>query len=117
MLECAENISQSMEAGDKMLWWAEERFLPFTNPSRMTTSTSEFSKYDLKIFPNPSRDFIIIEGDYPQDSFYEVYTMTGQKVLDGTIDKGSSQIDIASLIPDLYILKLNNKTQPIIKID
>ena len=60
----------------------------------------------INVFPNPSSDFLYL--DSPSANFtFEVYTLTGVKMLHG---QGTDQrIDIASLPGGMYLLQINDQ--------
>ena len=60
---------------------------------------------DLKIFPNPSRNYIYISG-LPKRKNYYIYSTLGSEIKKGAISKGEN-IDINNFTNGLYFLKLD----------
>ena len=60
---------------------------------------------DLKIFPNPSRNYIYISG-LPKRKNYYIYNTLGSEIKKGAISKGEN-IDINNFTDGLYFLKLD----------
>ncbi|UPS91158.1 T9SS type A sorting domain-containing protein [Bizionia sp. M204] len=57
-----------------------------------------------RIYPNPTKQFIRLSG-LQEEKQFELYTISGAKVLNGTV-KPNSQINMSSLSAGLYYLKL-----------
>ena len=62
-----------------------------------------------KVYPNPSSNYIQI-SDLIETTKYEIYSVSGTKVIDGTL-MPKSQIDISRLSSGLYYLKLKDDTR------
>jgi len=67
-------------------------------------STNDFTSKRIKVFPNPSSNFIKINGLTTVEN-YEIYNTIGQKVRTGTVVE-NEKIDIQNLINGIYFLKL-----------
>ena len=67
-------------------------------------STNDFTLKRIKVFPNPSSDFIKINGLTTVEN-YEIYNTIGQKVRIGTVVE-NEKIDIHNLTNGIYFLKL-----------
>jgi hypothetical protein len=60
---------------------------------------------DLKIYPNPSRGIIYIEGiDHGSNISYRVSDLSGKRVLSAILDRNS--LDLTRLEPGMYLLTL-----------
>ncbi|WP_417195641.1 T9SS type A sorting domain-containing protein [Bizionia sp.] len=57
-----------------------------------------------RIYPNPTTQFIRLSG-LQEEKQFELHTISGAKVLNGTV-KPNSQINMSSLSAGLYYLKL-----------
>ena len=62
---------------------------------------------DYKLYPNPSSDFLVINGMHSEES-YKIYNTLGQEVKKG-IALNNSKIDIKSLNTGLYFIKFDNR--------
>lgn len=70
-------------------------------------STNNFSnKKSVKIFPNPSNDFIQVNGINKNEK-YSIYDILGAEIKNGMI-YNNDLIDIRSFISGLYFLKFEN---------
>lgn len=71
----------------------------------------------VKIYPNPSSDFILIENN--DNAILRLFDMNGKLVLTKSIYSGENRIDISTLKNGMYIAKIigsnNIKTTKIIK--
>ncbi len=68
-----------------------------------------------KVFPNPSSSFINIEQKVPVETKYLIFNALGQKVISGSLKQKFISIDISFLQPGIYILKIENELQKIVK--
>lgn len=69
----------------------------------------ELSKlHSIKIFPNPSSEFITLEGIYKKQNF-NIYNISGKEIIRGRVSKGE-KIDIRSLENGLYFLKVEESS-------
>ena len=70
---------------------------------------SEFSvTNDLKVFPNPSTDFIRIEN-LQETVVYKIYNILGMKIDEGVISS-QQKIPIANMKSGMYVICLNQGT-------
>ena len=61
----------------------------------------------LKIFPNPCRDFIVISLNTRADLTYSLYSISGQRILNGSLADGENYIlNMNLLSAGTYILEL-----------
>lgn len=76
--------------------------------SDFSLSTADLNGSDLvvKLFPNPSTDFLQF-SNLKQTVSYTVYNVLGSKVLHGSISD-TEKIDIRKLTKGLYLLNLDN---------
>lgn len=79
----------------------------------LTADSFEIKQNKVKIFPNPSFDFIQISGLKKTEN-YQLYTISGKEINKGTISN-DEKIDIQNLRSGFYFLKLNNDTIKFLK--
>jgi outer membrane protein assembly factor BamB len=73
-------------------------------------------KNNIKIYPNPTHDKIMIEIELKQiNEIIEVYDLTGKLVLKEIIS-GNSEIDLSSFNSGVYIIKIKDTYTRVIKI-
>lgn len=70
----------------------------------------------VKVFPNPASDWLNIQlpADWDGTSDWVIYDGSGKIVRFGKIDASSSSMDVSSLPPGNYILRIGNHCQSII---
>lgn len=71
----------------------------------------------LKIYPNPSNSIITIEGEFSIGMNYELVSPIGRIVMQGSITSNNQQIDLSHLPTNIYILKINNMSIKIYKVE
>lgn len=80
-------------------------------------SNPETSTNSFKIYPNPVSDVINISlgNQNTGDKIIELYTLSGQKVLDKKVSDLNTQLNIQGLNEGIYFLKINDTTFKIVK--
>jgi Domain of unknown function (DUF4397)/Secretion system C-terminal sorting domain len=68
-------------------------------------SVNEFEKNNFAIFPNPTKNYIQVTGDWSQNLAYTVVDTNGRVVLKGDLSSDKT-IDTDTLAQGLYILNL-----------
>ena len=66
----------------------------------------EFEQLDIKLFPNPSSEYIQISG-LKSEEFYSIYNILGAEVRTGSVSN-EEEIDIKNFNNGLYFLKFEN---------
>jgi hypothetical protein len=69
-------------------------------------STNDFEKLGLKLYPNPTVDYFVIEGENEIKNI-NVYNLLGQKVK--TFNQPSSKYEMVELSPGTYIIEVNTE--------
>lgn len=85
------------------------------NTMRMKGGTVGFNNVDeksLKIFPNPTRNWLIIEG-IGESQVVEIYSLGGKKVLESV---GRENVNVQSLSPGYYSIRVGEMTGSFIKL-
>ncbi len=71
-------------------------------------STDDFLASNVKVYPNPARDFITVESNTVQLSSVSVFDVLGKNVL--TQNKlTNNRIDVSSLVSGIYFVKINSE--------
>ncbi|WP_066224749.1 T9SS type A sorting domain-containing protein [Formosa haliotis] len=70
-----------------------------------TASVDDVFASSVKVYPNPSSDFINIESKNLRVSSVEMYNILGSRVLSTSDFNGS--LDVSNVSPGVYILKVN----------
>lgn len=64
-------------------------------------------KDDFTIYPNPVKSYLNVKT---QTAFsYKLFSLTGKVLQSGTLEQGTSQLDVANLPTGLYLLRLEDK--------
>ena len=83
-------------------------------PSCLTTSIEEKKETSLKIYPNPARNQINVEIANSIGQVIKIYTVSGQLVLQKTIESSSIIIDISELSVGFYHIQIGTTSKKII---
>ena len=78
-------------------------------------SNEEFNDSNIKLYPNPTNDFLNIELSNGDIKDLEVYDMAGKLIISKKISSKTYRLDIQYLSNGNYILKINNSSQKFIK--
>ncbi len=119
-----------LEIGDYYAELILEWYNPFSNrgfiPIRMyvkdtvSTGTIEQNTDPLLLYPNPARDFIIIQSRVPGAYSVEVISMNGQVLQRNEFVGTSHQLDLTSLQKGMYFVTIRSKaiisTKKVIKL-
>lgn len=79
----------------------------------VTEPRGENTKYT--VYPNPAVSQLTIKRITPENQGYTMYNTLGSVVLTGILDMHTSTIDMSSLLPDVYILNIDNQSVRILK--
>jgi len=65
----------------------------------------------LKAYPNPVTDILMIDGELGKEYFYQLYDKNGKMLKEGKFV--NNQINISNLLPDIYLIRINNSKEAI----
>jgi hypothetical protein len=73
--------------------------------------------YDIKVFPNPTRELLQISIDSAPDDFqFDLYDIVGRKIKNSIINQSNiTQISLAELSAGNYLLKITDKDHRLIQ--
>lgn len=71
---------------------------------------------DLIIYPNPSKDYLLIESDYSKNLDIKMYNVMGGLILIETVTVTHSKIDISQLPSGMYLIQISTNDLIINKI-
>lgn len=77
--------------------------------ANLSTHNQNINKESFKIYPNPTTGIVQIKTTEPIDK-YEIYSISGQKVLEGN----SILLNMSKLIPGTYLIKIQLKNNTMI---
>jgi len=61
---------------------------------------------EVVVFPNPMHNDLYIQSEKLLQSDYEIYSIEGKMVQNGTLNDFNSRIDVSSLKNGIYILNI-----------
>lgn len=64
---------------------------------------------NLKVYPNPVKDKLIIENKQNSPLYLEIYDLTGKLVKNEFLTGEKTEVDLSSLEASVYLLKLTNQ--------
>ena len=93
------------------------RFFSKYDINGLTTSAEipQLTENTFSIHPNPTNSFILIEGDFTSVKQYEILSIQGKKLHSGLISENNKKINLETLAPNLYFLKVENSVYKILK--
>lgn len=80
-----------------------------------TTNTLEIGFEDLVLYPNPTKDLLIIETKKSINEPIEIYDLQGRFIMKVFTNNLKSEIDISELAKGLYCIKIGNEFRKILK--
>ena len=83
-----------------------------------TTSTDELSDEDVKIYPNPAVNNVMLEyRDLSDGAYINVFDAQGKMVLRQTLtqNSGAANIDVQNLLGGIYMVRVISDNQSITK--
>lgn len=79
-------------------------------------SVSHPEKVKFSVYPNPTSDVLVLTTENTEVKEYTLLDIKGRKVASGTIENpAETKIDIKDMASGLYLLKVGNTTQKIVK--
>lgn len=90
--------------------WIYKKDLLFNSIDEVSKNANNFA-----IYPNPATNQLFIESDFLEDSEYSVINLLGKEVISGRINGKIELVDVSILPPNVYILRIANKTVKFIK--
>lgn len=88
--------------GAEYLWYSD-----------LHTSINSIKENKIKCYPNPTDNYIYIEGLSPKSN-YDIFDLQGKKVLEGTLNE-FSKINLSSLKSGVYFISLKNSKESFVK--
>jgi len=64
---------------------------------------------EIKVFPNPSNDFVSVNIPLSDALPYEIVSINGKLIKSGILKSANDLIDVTDLSPEIYFLKLDNQ--------
>jgi len=87
----------------------------FSQFSNAAVSTNTIVKNNFNLFPNPAQNELNINIPINGTFDYQLYTITGSKVMSGIFKTGMHQLSLSEVPKGIYILKIAGEPYKIIK--
>lgn len=71
----------------------------------------------VEVYPNPTIGSINIDGDFNEPTEFSVYSILGEKLIEGNVSNTNRTIDLSTLEANIYYLKIDNQTIKVLKAD
>lgn len=84
-------------------------FLYFAVISCGPLSVNDFEINNLSITPNPASDYILI-GNLKESTMFEIYDLTGKKLIEKELSASNNQIEISHLTTGTYLLNYGSNS-------
>jgi len=69
------------------------------------------------IYPNPTNGFVTLKTEIIKSQEYEIYSITGELLLNGTIEINEKTIDLSVVPKGVLVLKIGKQTLKLVKTD
>lgn len=86
---------------------------PLISSGSTPVSDVPLSDAEVRVWPNPTSDFIYLETEMPVA--VQLYSLTGKTVLSHTTPTKQRRVDISSLTPGFYWLQLTDESGIVVK--
>ena len=111
------NIQLWTYQGNDNQKWSFNQVETNTNLSSLSQSNSpvlnnlEISDDNLKVYPNPSINYLNVDSKHLLDGKIEVITLNGQIIIKQNSSSNHALVDISSLPSGIYIIKVSSANQ------
>lgn len=78
--------------------------------SALDVQESYEDNHEIRIFPNPTTDFITIETDHPGQNFIEIISLNGKLIYSSILRTTLHQIDFSSFQKGIYFITIRSET-------
>ncbi|QLG45940.1 FG-GAP-like repeat-containing protein [Costertonia aggregata] len=89
--------------------------LPYFEKNKINYTDNKIETLEAVLFPNPVANKLFINA-IEEKSKISIFSMSGQLVMNGLIDKESSEYDLSNLPIGVYAVKISNEKQSINKL-
>ncbi len=85
-----------------------EIYLAGEVPDYSTLGKENFRDKNLRVYPNPAKDILWVDGLYPSNTTWKIYDLRGVCVKKGSTGSNSLAILVSDLDPGVYLLSLSD---------
>lgn len=72
---------------------------------------NEFAPVSINIYPNPSENYIIVEGNFTTPIVYVISDVCNKKLMDGVLNNSLEKISIENFSKGVYLMIIYGKTE------
>ncbi|MBN2680879.1 MAG: T9SS type A sorting domain-containing protein [Bacteroidales bacterium] len=111
--DCIEIIGDSTGTGIFMYWVEVENEYSCSNSDTIIITVDwcvgleEINK-EFKVFPNPVKDFLVVEIEEPNEFTYSLSSLYGIIFMEGKSQLGITKINLTGIVPGIYFLEIRN---------
>ncbi|MDZ4759368.1 MAG: lamin tail domain-containing protein [Bacteroidota bacterium] len=84
-------------------------------PCINTSLNNIYTTNSFKVYPNPAKEYIIIETANPISNKYILLDATGRILVQGNCNQGMCKIELANYAKGIYLLQINNEVVRVVK--
>ncbi len=86
--------------------------------SNVTASEKLISEDNIRIYPNPASDYVIIHisSDIYEDNMIEVFDTNGNKIISGRQKSLFHKLDLEKAAPGLCLIRISNRNQSVTRL-
>ena len=107
------NMTLQLEAGEYLIFTDFETPTPDLSADiQLNIDEGNTNNYDVRIFPNPTRDYLFIESEYEIES-YEIFDLSGKQIF--SLHSSSKIIDCSTLGYGLYTITVTLRNGEIVR--
>ena len=89
-------------------WASTKVFRVMLNRTGTMVGTSETAQRDLKIYPNPAENFVVIEWAAQQEASYMLVNSNGDSLQTGQLQTGRNELPLNTVPAGMYWLRIQN---------
>ncbi|MEO0726351.1 MAG: CotH kinase family protein [Bacteroidota bacterium] len=79
-------------------------------------STSDINSLNtISVYPNPGHSLITIESNITSPVDFELYSLVGIRIMEGTINSNRHEVDISQLPDNVYLLRVGEQVLKVVK--
>ena len=106
-------MTLQLEAGEYLIFTDFETPTPdLSTVIQLEVNEGNTNNYDVRIFPNPTHDFLFIESEHEIEN-YEVFDLSGKKII--SLNSSIIILDCSTLIDGLYNIIVTLKNGQIVR--
>lgn len=102
--------NKDVSFSDGHLWALNQPLPPVLDQNNLSIKTGQdFDVHKVSVYPNPAKNVLNIYISEPGKSIakFEIFSISGQTMQKGSINKPATTINISGLQPGMYLLRLN----------